>query len=81
MRSFGIFSLVATVAFSAFSSAAPLKADTNLVARAEVIARRDVGSVRIVARTELPNIPDILDGLIADLTPLVDEISELQPPV
>ena len=81
MRSFGILSLVATVAFSAFSSAAPLKADTVLVARAEVIARRDAASVHVVARTEPPNIPDILDGLIADLTPLVDEISELQPPV
>ncbi|KAL5521201.1 hypothetical protein ACEPAG_9124 [Sanghuangporus baumii] len=74
-RSFGIFTLAAAVTLSALSWAAPPEADNGLVSRADVITRRDVESVDIVARTELPNIPDILDGLIADLTPLVSEIS------
>ncbi|OCB90721.1 hypothetical protein A7U60_g2019 [Sanghuangporus baumii] len=77
MRSFGIFTLAVAVTLSAFSWAAPLKADNGLVARADVITRRNIESVNIVARTEQPNIPDILDGLIADLTPLVDEITAL----
>ena len=72
MRSFGIFSLVATAALSLFASAAPapggpVKVDVAAAAKVHALRQRD---------TELRSVPVILTGLIVELTPTCNELRE-----
>lgn len=71
MRSFGIFSLVATAAFSLFAAAAPAPGHTHVDVGAAAAAHAHVQ--RAVA---LKSVPVILTQLTVDLTPSCNELSE-----
>ncbi|PAV17595.1 hypothetical protein PNOK_0608100 [Pyrrhoderma noxium] len=84
MRSFTILSLAATAAFSLFSSAAPIfdtvngAVDDAITTVKNTNVDNTVGSIADKQRRALPSVPQILNTLITDLTPVVSQISALE---
>ena len=82
MRSFTILSLAATAAFSLFSSAAPIfdtvngAVDDAITTVKNTNVDKTVGSIADKQRRALPSVPQILNTLITDLTPIVSQISK-----
>lgn len=82
MRSFTILSLAATAAFSLFSSAAPIfdtvngAVDDAITTVKNTNVDNTVGSIADKQRRALPSVPQILNTLITDLTPVVGQISK-----